>query len=454
MKIQGNTVGTPMPVADWNQTNPRKADYIKNKPDVCLKNPKYTATPTTLAKVISSAEAGATIQLSAGEYGRLDLIGVDAYPEGLTIVGGEGVTMAGVSITSGVDSIVAYGGSADIASFILPKGLTFRDLTLSDNFSLRNGVVDNLSVIDCHFTKGVINVTPNEFKDDYGYDMPSSTNNPHHYDYTGLKMHDIVVKGCTFDDATMTKYSTAICILSVENIEISDNYVAKASWNGIQINSSNGQYNSGKIRIFNNRITNTRDYAININCLENAELYVIGNRMANANMGLSGTPNSDVIIASNLRNTTTQWSLSGNQGANYNASYSAYIDTMVGIIVTNVVNDRLLAQGESGGWTWKKWENGEAECYGRFSIRGVVRDWIMELVTLPFDFIDINNTHIMASISSTDCMEAVLIMASPYNTHGFNDNTANAITVEITGAVSTTNTDSFTIALQVKGRWK
>ena len=32
MKIQGNTVGTPIPVPDWNQTNPNKADYIKNKP--------------------------------------------------------------------------------------------------------------------------------------------------------------------------------------------------------------------------------------------------------------------------------------------------------------------------------------------------------------------------------------------------------------------------------------
>ena len=33
MKIRGNTVGTPMAVPDWNQTNPNKADYIKNKPE-------------------------------------------------------------------------------------------------------------------------------------------------------------------------------------------------------------------------------------------------------------------------------------------------------------------------------------------------------------------------------------------------------------------------------------
>ena len=32
-KIIGNTTTTPMPVADWNQTDEKKADYIKNKPD-------------------------------------------------------------------------------------------------------------------------------------------------------------------------------------------------------------------------------------------------------------------------------------------------------------------------------------------------------------------------------------------------------------------------------------
>lgn len=33
-KIRGNTVGTTMPRPDWNQTDPTKADYIKNKPDI------------------------------------------------------------------------------------------------------------------------------------------------------------------------------------------------------------------------------------------------------------------------------------------------------------------------------------------------------------------------------------------------------------------------------------
>ena len=31
-KIVGNIVGLPNPQPDWNQTDPKKADYIKNKP--------------------------------------------------------------------------------------------------------------------------------------------------------------------------------------------------------------------------------------------------------------------------------------------------------------------------------------------------------------------------------------------------------------------------------------
>lgn len=33
-KIVGNPLVTPMKVADWNQTDPKKSDYIKNKPDI------------------------------------------------------------------------------------------------------------------------------------------------------------------------------------------------------------------------------------------------------------------------------------------------------------------------------------------------------------------------------------------------------------------------------------
>lgn len=36
MKITGNTVGTTTPRSDWNQADPKKADFIRNKPDIVL----------------------------------------------------------------------------------------------------------------------------------------------------------------------------------------------------------------------------------------------------------------------------------------------------------------------------------------------------------------------------------------------------------------------------------
>ena len=30
----GKPMATPMRVPDWNQTDPKKSDYIKNKPDI------------------------------------------------------------------------------------------------------------------------------------------------------------------------------------------------------------------------------------------------------------------------------------------------------------------------------------------------------------------------------------------------------------------------------------
>ena len=45
MIIKGNTVGTTMPRTDWNQTDPRKADYLKGKDDLAnlIKEAKTTA---------------------------------------------------------------------------------------------------------------------------------------------------------------------------------------------------------------------------------------------------------------------------------------------------------------------------------------------------------------------------------------------------------------------------
>lgn len=50
MIIHGNTVGTTTPRADWNQTNPKRADFIKNKP-----------TPDTTLSVAGQAADAAAV---------------------------------------------------------------------------------------------------------------------------------------------------------------------------------------------------------------------------------------------------------------------------------------------------------------------------------------------------------------------------------------------------------
>lgn len=52
MKIRGSTVGTPMKRPDFNQTNPKKSDYIKNNP----------------IPRITGADEGKIVRVSGGKY--------------------------------------------------------------------------------------------------------------------------------------------------------------------------------------------------------------------------------------------------------------------------------------------------------------------------------------------------------------------------------------------------
>lgn len=70
-KIIGVTVGTPVPQSDWNQKNPNRADYIKNKPEVAnaLKG-SVSGNPVSMADVsplehelkVTVSKGGATVQ--------------------------------------------------------------------------------------------------------------------------------------------------------------------------------------------------------------------------------------------------------------------------------------------------------------------------------------------------------------------------------------------------------
>ncbi len=83
-KIRGNTVGTTMPIPDWNQTDPTQADYIKNKEAVNdhlanMNNP-HEVTPAQIgAATVSYVNARTLIAKDPGndgnvvlEYGAVD----------------------------------------------------------------------------------------------------------------------------------------------------------------------------------------------------------------------------------------------------------------------------------------------------------------------------------------------------------------------------------------------
>jgi hypothetical protein len=59
-KIIGNTTATPNPRPDWAQTDPTKADYIKNKPDLSNVGNYTNTTPTTIT--VGGIEKGTTFE--------------------------------------------------------------------------------------------------------------------------------------------------------------------------------------------------------------------------------------------------------------------------------------------------------------------------------------------------------------------------------------------------------
>lgn len=92
MKIRGNTIGTTMPRPDWNQTNPRRADYILNKPRIdniiCTANGDVIAVAdssdhplqnlTLYGKSVQNGtptpDAPVPIASAGGKYGSISLI--------------------------------------------------------------------------------------------------------------------------------------------------------------------------------------------------------------------------------------------------------------------------------------------------------------------------------------------------------------------------------------------
>lgn len=65
-KIIGNTTATPVAIPDWNQTDEKKADYIKNKPTLGLLALKDEVAKTDLAADVQEAIYSALQTITAG----------------------------------------------------------------------------------------------------------------------------------------------------------------------------------------------------------------------------------------------------------------------------------------------------------------------------------------------------------------------------------------------------
>ena len=78
-RIVGGMVGVPNPQSDWNQTDPKKADYIKNKPNLNAKADK--ADVEQLADELNSQIENVAWQLSDAIFEKADKTHVETLEE-------------------------------------------------------------------------------------------------------------------------------------------------------------------------------------------------------------------------------------------------------------------------------------------------------------------------------------------------------------------------------------
>ena len=128
---------------------------------------------------------------------------------------------------------------------------------------------------------------------------------------------------------------------------------------------------------------------------------VVITRMPNPNWVFCGIPILTEDISSSVR-------------VAYNNTYSSAITSDIEIAVIysvvstsslpSFVADYIVEQGTSGIWTYRKWNSGVAECWGRTSISGLTTS-----VNLPFTFADsfyetqvtlINNSNTATNVTA------------------------------------------------------
>jgi len=204
-----------------------------------------------LAKELSDAEDGATIELEALHYGQLHL-GSGAYPydypANLKIVGKEGTSFTGFSVSNETIS-----------------GWTFQNITFigdpTDNEGNTDGMdfstqatVTGLTIDNCKFVNGA------------AFSMINTTS---------ANFANVVIKnGTSFSDTE----GTAILLQGVNGFEVTGCTFTNVGYNAIQTNSS-----TGNCSITGNTINGSGSRAMRIATKSGVVLTISGNTMTDAN---------------------------------------------------------------------------------------------------------------------------------------------------------------------------
>lgn len=296
-----------------------------------------TATPETINEVIKNAPEGATVQLTSGVYGLLTLIGKNSYPENLTITGLEGAIVDGISLTSGVKNSTSP-FNTNVSHTELSRGLTIKNLTLSNSICVRNCCIEDLTIVSCHLTKGSIYVAPNFLNDQYGADGGST---PDRWSLNRTYAKNVSIRSCTIDSPlNIDKYTNSgIYVDSCERVTIQSNTiglnggsVGSGGTYGITVTAKDTRTpTSGEIRIGGNTIRNTSNSCIVVSILKNANLHIVRNTLTNC-----GLTNSKYITVSECVNTLYRFYRRTADG--HNTYDGTNLEVNKGIVVSDMIS--------------------------------------------------------------------------------------------------------------------
>ena len=101
MKINGNTVGTTMPRTNYNQTDPKKADYLVGRENILGKDELASVTEEILAEAKASGEFD-------GEAGISPVVSVEEIDGGHRITIKDIYGTKTIDVMDGVDGADGY----------------------------------------------------------------------------------------------------------------------------------------------------------------------------------------------------------------------------------------------------------------------------------------------------------------------------------------------------------